>query len=245
MTRVRNARYSLQKCAKSFRLATIFILIIATHELAHAAGWEMVFSDEFDEQSLDRTKWATRYIYQNETLDRFNDEKQRYRDNRNHVFADGSLSLIARKGSSDLYESGMIRTHRTFYYGYFEAKVYLPTGKGIWPAFWLVGDYDRDGRTWHPPEIDIFEYAVNEIEDKYNMLHSGPKGIEPPAPYSFIDDSFDPKYGEMVGREPLNAGWHVAGLVWAPDQVTFFWFTRVPTIGFEKTANWAHQLISC
>jgi beta-glucanase (GH16 family) len=204
----------------------VFVPMAMASTPARTAGWEMVFADEFNEQVLDRTKWATRYIYANETLDRFNDEKERYRDNRNHVLSDGSLSLIARKGDADIYESGMIRTHRTFYYGYYEARVFLPTGKGIWPAFWLVGDYDRDGRTWHPPEIDIFEYAVNGIEDKYNMLHSGPKDIGPPGEFSFMDRSFRPKYGEMVGQEPLNEGWHVAGLVWAPDQISFFWDGR-------------------
>jgi beta-glucanase (GH16 family) len=97
-------------------LLTLTILTAASTS-ARSAGWELVFSDEFNGDKLDRTKWATRYLYQNETMDHFNDENQRYRDG--HVVADGVLNLIAKKmpGSVSLYESAMIRSHRTFYYG--------------------------------------------------------------------------------------------------------------------------------
>src|SRR6266700_7711536 len=100
-------------------LLTLMILTAASTS-ARSAGWELVFSDEFNGDKLDRTKWATRYLYQNETMDHFNDENQRYRDG--HVVADGVLSLTAKKmpGSVSLYESAMIRSHRTFYYGYYE-----------------------------------------------------------------------------------------------------------------------------
>jgi beta-glucanase (GH16 family) len=190
---------------------------------AWPAGWEMVFSDEFNEGTLDRNKWATRYIYQNETLDHFNDENERYRDTQVKL-SEGTLNLIAeKKVGSDYFESGMIRSHRTFYYGYYEARVFLPSGKGIWPAFWLEADYDQDGKTWHPPEIDIFEYVMNGAEDKPNMLHSNAAG---PGSYTFVDGSFQTKYAEMFAKEDLGLGWHVAGLVWAPDRITLFWDGR-------------------
>jgi beta-glucanase (GH16 family) len=89
------------------------------------------------------------------------------------TLSDGVLELTAeKKPGASLFDSGLIRSHRTFYYGYYEARVFLPSGKGVWPAFWLEADYDQDGRTWHPPEIDIFEYVINGAEDRPNMLHS-------------------------------------------------------------------------
>lgn len=42
-----------------------------------------------------------------------------------------------------------------------------------------------------------------------------------PQPYSYLDPSFRSKFGEVVAQEPLNPGWHVAGLVWTPDQVNW------------------------
>jgi beta-glucanase (GH16 family) len=197
-------------------------IITPTHS-AWSAGWEMVFSDEFNGDTLDKNKWATRYIYNNETMDRFNDEDQRYRDSQIKL-SGGVLNLTAqKKEGSDYFESGLIRSHRTFYYGYYEARVFLPSGKGVWPAFWLEADYDQDGKTWHPPEIDIFEYVINGVEDKPNMLHSAAAG---PGEYVFVDGSFQTKFAEMFGKEDLNLGWHVAGFVWAPDRLTLFWDGR-------------------
>src|ERR1700675_1272820 len=112
----------------------LLVLAISPIQPAWSAGWEMVFSDEFNGETLDRNKWATRYLYQNETMDRFNDESQRYRDSQIHV-SGGVLDLRAeKKEGSDIFESGLIRSHRTFYYGYYEARVFLPSGKGIFPA---------------------------------------------------------------------------------------------------------------
>ncbi|MDF0493077.1 glycoside hydrolase family 16 protein [Bradyrhizobium yuanmingense] len=206
-------------------LSSILILISLGTGSATAGGWKLVFADEFSTETLDRDKWATRYIYENETLDHFKDEVQRYRDS--HILSDGVVSLIAKKGSSSHFDSGMIRTYQTFYYGYFEARVFLPKGKGIWPAFWLLGDYDRDGRTWHPPEIDIFEYVINEHDDKDTMLHSGAQDKAPASVYTYVDSSFDARRNQMRADAPLNAGWHTAGLVWAPERISFFWDGRL------------------
>src|SRR6267154_2386536 len=101
-------------------------ILIAAVSLSYAApargaGWRVVFEDNFDGTELDR----------------------------NHDLANGILSLVARPvrdGRGASYESGMIRSRRTFYYGYFETRVFLPDARGAWPAFWLNSDYDGDGR---------------------------------------------------------------------------------------------------
>jgi beta-glucanase (GH16 family) len=211
----------LTKICKRVLLTLTILTAVSTS--ARSAGWELVFSDEFNGDKLDRTKWATRYLYQNETMDHFNDENQRYRDG--HVVADGVLNLIAKKmpGSVSLYESAMIRSHRTFYYGYYEARVFLPNAKGIWPAFWLEADYDIDGKTWHPPEIDIFEFVINGVEDKANSLHSNVVGPWSAQQYTYVDRSFELKFQNMYGSEDLNQGWHTVGFVWAPDKISLFW----------------------
>ena len=80
-------------------------IIMPTHS-AWSAGWEMVFSDEFNGDTLDKNKWATRYIYQNETMDHFNDENQRYRDSQIKL-SGGVLNLTAQKNEgSDSYGLG-------------------------------------------------------------------------------------------------------------------------------------------
>lgn len=215
------------------------VLALGSATPAWCAGWELVFSDEFNGDKLDRTKWATRYIYNNETMDRFNDEKQRYRDN--HVVSGGVLSLTAKKNeASDTFDSAMIRSHQTFYYGYYEARVFLPNARGSWPAFWLEADYDIDGKFWHPPEIDIFEYVINGVEDKPNMLHSNAMSKDKwtPQSYTYVDNSFVLRFQDMVSKEDLNKDWHIAGFVWAPDRISFFWDGRLI---YTRTYQWLRK----
>src|ERR1700710_435556 len=68
--------------ARAFALA-LFLSLVPAYA-AHAAGWSLTFYEEFQGATLDRSVWATRLIYGNETLDHLNDEAQRYRDNDNH-----------------------------------------------------------------------------------------------------------------------------------------------------------------
>lgn len=209
------------KCQRLL-VVTMMILVGLPMKPAFSAGWELVFSDEFNGDKLDRTKWATRYIYNNETMDHFKDENQRYRDN--HVVSGGVLSLVAKKmEGANLFESAMIRSHRTFYYGYYEARVFLPNAKGVFPAFWLEADYDIDGKTWHPPEADIFEFVINGVEDKANSLHSNVIGPFSEKQYTYADKNFLLKFQNLYASEDLNLGWHTAGYVWAPDKVSLFW----------------------
>ena len=195
-----------------------FALLISLSAPASAAGWKLVFEDEFDGDALDRSRWATRYIYGNETLDFLNDEAQRYRDKGNHVIKNGVLDLVARK-TGDGYESGMIRSRQTFYYGYFEARILLPKGRGVFPAFWLNPDYDINGRVTWPPEIDIFEYAMNGKDDRDTMFHSAASGA---LRFLYVDPAFNQKYLSYVAERPLNDDWHVFGLLWVPGTYTVY-----------------------
>jgi beta-glucanase (GH16 family) len=193
------------------------------------AGYALVFNDEFSGTSLNRQKWFTRYIYDNETRDRLNDEQQRYRDNSNHLVANGVLSLVARKVSSSdpagiNYESGMIRSDFTFRYGYMEARVRMPGGRGVWPAFWMTSDVSDTGTLGWPPEIDVFEVVNNGIEDTMNMLHTGvimPSGTAP-APFMYADPAFNTSW--TYWRAPFNFqdGWHTVGAEWTPSGVTTY-----------------------
>ena len=192
------------------------------------AGYVLAFNDEFNGSTLNRAKWFTRYIYAGATMDHLNDEKQRYRDNANHSVAGGVLSLVARKVSSDdpdgiNYESGMIRSDWTARYGYFEARVKMPGGVGVWPAFWLNSDVSSAGKLGWPPEIDIFEFVNNGVEDRLNMLHSNVKtnpGMA--APLTYADAAFNTTWSSYVAPFDFNAGWHTVGAEWDATTVTMF-----------------------
>lgn len=88
----------------------------------------------------------------------------------------GSLVIIAQPAPARLapalegrrYVSGLISSQPSFAqrYGYFEARVELPAGKGLWPALWLL----PADLTW-PPEIDIME-SIGDPGAAYVSLHS-------------------------------------------------------------------------
>ncbi len=199
-------------------------MILLISDGALASGWKEVFVDQFNGTALNRERWATRYIYGNGKLDHLNDEKQHYRDNRNHVVEDGILSLVARPSGDGKFESGMIRSRQTFYYGYFETRVFLPRGRGVWPAFWLNPDYDGEGKLNWPPEIDVFEYAVNGRDDTDTMFHSAASAVGNDKTISYL--ATGPGYSTRLRRydagRPLNQGWHVFGMVWTPNRISIF-----------------------
>ncbi len=191
-------------------------------------GYTLAFNDEFNGTTLNRAKWMTRFIYAGGTQDRLNDEKQRYRDNDNHVVANGVLSLVARKVSSTdpdgiNYESGMIRSDWTSRYGYYEARVKMPGGIGVWPAFWLNSDVSAEGRLAWPPEIDIFEFVNNGVEDKLNMLHSNVVAQSgTTSTLMYADAAFNTGWADYVAPFNFNEGWHTVGAQWDPTTVTVY-----------------------
>lgn len=192
------------------------------------AGYALAFNDEFSGSSLNRSKWFTRYIQAGGTLDRLNDEQQRYRDNDNHRVTGGVLSLTARKVSTGSpagidYESGMIRSDWTARYGYYEARVKMPRGIGLWPAFWLVSDVSASGELSWPPEIDIFEFVNNGVEDRLNMLHSGVVPLPGvPSTLSYVDPAFNTEWTFYSAPFNFDEDWHTVGAEWTPTEVTMY-----------------------
>lgn len=205
------------------------------------AGYALAFNDEFNGTQLNRSKWFTRYMYSNETLDRLNDEQQRYRDNGNHRVANGVLSLVANKVSTTdplgiNYESGLVRSDWTALYGYYEARVKMPGGKGSWAAFWLDADVATDGKTGWPPEIDIFEFVYDGLYENLNMIHSNVHVVAPAVSVpTFTDAAWNEQWRFWTAPFNFNEGWHTVGVQWTPDTVTTYVDGKKIV---SRSANW-------
>jgi len=184
-------------------------------------GYLKVFGDEFDKTQLDSQKWWTRYIYDDGKLDFLNDEQQRYRENNNHVMTGRTVSLMARKtvGDAAAYQSGMVRSKATFRYGYFEARMKVPGGRGVRPAFWLnSARRTSDGKIAWPPEIDIAELVNNGVEDTTHMLHvglisHGPQQME----VIDADPAFHRDWNYLLVPTSLSDDFHVYSALWEND----------------------------
>jgi beta-glucanase (GH16 family) len=212
----------LLRLARAFAglTAAAFALLLSAKS-ADADGWTLVLNDDFGQASLDTTAWFTRFIYNNGTMDHFNDEKQRYRESGNHVLQDGILNLVAKEpNASGLYPSGMIRSRKTFRYGYFEARIKMPPGRGMFPAFWLNSDYDENGKTDWPPEIDIMEFAPNGVTEFPYMVHSNVALSTPNTQggeWLYRDSNFSEKWKYYRAAGDMTADWHVYGMLWDTD----------------------------
>jgi beta-glucanase (GH16 family) len=121
------------------------------------AGWTLVFADEFETPgSLDPTKWGYEIGYI------ANDEKQYYTSrSENARVEDGTLVIEARRERWMGYDYTSARLNTKgraeFLYGKVEVRAKLPTGRGTWPAIWMLGaSIDQVG--WPTcGEIDIME----------------------------------------------------------------------------------------
>lgn len=127
-------------------------------------AWSLVWSDEFDGDVLDPAKWRRQEVEPG----RFNGEWQRYTDSVDNAYIDGGCLVIRalHKGGNhgpDAYTSARLHTipDHGWKYGKIAARIQLPFGKGIWPAFWMLGsNIDENGGDTPWPrsgEIDILE----------------------------------------------------------------------------------------
>ncbi|WNC71731.1 glycoside hydrolase family 16 protein [Thalassotalea psychrophila] len=129
---------------------------------APVSDWQMVWSDDFDGDSIDSSKW----FHEVNCTGGGNQEKQCYTDSAENSFvADGMLNIIAKPAEEDSpqpYTSARLSTKGLgdFKYGRFEMRAKLPFGQGSHPAFWMLPTDDVYGGWPNSGEIDILE-AVN------------------------------------------------------------------------------------
>jgi beta-glucanase (GH16 family) len=203
------------------------------------AGYDLVFADEMNETKLDTSKWWTRYVYGGGTLDRLNDEQQLYREHNNHVMTGSTMKLMGYKVKSGAaggvnYESGMLRSKDLFKYGYFETRVKMPPGVGMWPAFWL----NAETGGW-PPEIDIFEFVNNGVEDKANMLHTGVinHGAQGSS-FLFTDPNFNTQWTFYTAPFNFPDAYHVVSLLWDANSVATYVDGKMIV---KRGTKWVHD----
>jgi beta-glucanase (GH16 family) len=135
--------------------------------------------------------------------------------------AHGSLVIEARHehytgpdGVSRDYTSARLKTSGKFShaYGRFEARIKLPHGKGIWPAFWMLGD-DIGSVGWpRCGEIDIMEEVGHEPSTVHGTIHgpgySGDHGIG--SPFTLKD-----------GRR-FSQRFHIFAVEWQREEIRFY-----------------------
>ena len=134
----------------------------------------LVWSDEFDGTTLNLDNWTYELGDGCPNLCGWgNNELQEYTDD-NHRLENGMLIISAKKGSNSNYTSSRIITKgkKEFQYGRIEARVKVPSGAGMWPAFWALGN-DIETNSWpNCGEIDIVEYVGKNPGQIFTSVHT-------------------------------------------------------------------------
>jgi len=150
----------------------LFVLWGGCYSLAQNANWTLVWSDEFDVDGLpDSSKW----VYDTGGSGWGNNELEYYTANRseNAKVENGNLLITARKESygGKSYTSARLKTkgRASWKYGKIEARIKLPYGQGIWPAFWMLGGSFQSVGWPACGEIDIMEMVGGSGKD--NTIH--------------------------------------------------------------------------
>ncbi|MBN8642418.1 MAG: glycoside hydrolase family 16 protein [Flavobacteriales bacterium] len=176
---------------------------------------QLVWSDEFDTTGApDSNKWN--FNIGTGSNGWGNNELQYYTDRSQNIkVEDGMLKITALNelylGSS--YTSARITTKGKLdqKYGRIEARIKLPWGKGLWPAFWMLGS-NSDTVTWPQcGEIDIMEYLGNRPTKIFGTVH-GPGysgGASISKEYELANNRFDNDF-------------HVFGIEWDENYINYY-----------------------
>lgn len=184
----------------------------------------LIWEDNFNQKELDSTKWNR----QVEPAGRFNNEWQRYTNDKKNAFIRNNQLVIkaiheSKKHGVNQYTSARLNTagKLEFTYGKIVAKIKLPSGKAIWPAFWMLGANinENGGDTPWPitGEIDILELwgstGANVVEanvhfadTKGKHTHMGAKSYQ--LPEGNFSDNFHEFEFEWTSKEFI---WKVDG----------------------------------
>lgn len=200
-----------------------FLLLLLSAHLCSAEaprGWKAVWSDDFDGEEIDFSKWAV----EENGHGGGNGELQYYVDRPGNVrIEDGHLVIEARKekfsaaGVEKEYTSGRLRTKRraSWLYGRFEVRAKLPQGRGIWPAIWMLPEKDAYGGWAASGEIDIMELVGHEPNKVHGTLHHGagwPKNVHTGAPFTLEKGTFaDDFHVFAMEWEKGEIRWYVDG----------------------------------
>ena len=216
-------------------LAGLFLTSFWPHSIAAdkpPKSWRLVWVDEFNGRNgstIDSARWSFDIGgggWGNNELESYTDRVE------NAHVENGWLVITALKetltGPDKItrnYTSARLLTRKKFsqMYGRFEARMKLPFGQGIWPAFWMLGDNIADVHWPNCGEIDIMENIGREPSIVHGTFHgpgySGGKGVS--AAYS------------LPNGERFADKFHTFAVEWEPKVIRFYvddklYSTRTP-----------------
>ncbi|WP_136152796.1 glycoside hydrolase family 16 protein [Flavobacterium sangjuense] len=213
-----NTKWYGLSLAKSFLITTLLLVVFGCSNDENQKVTTMnklVMQDEFNTDGAPNSAiWN--YDIGTGSNGWGNNELEYYTNSSENIkVVDGMLQITAKKEAflGSQYTSARILTKGLFEqkYGRFEARIKMPWGQGLWPAFWLLGS-DSDTVNWPLcGEIDIMEYKGQEPTITHGTVHgpgySGATAIT--KSYDLINNRFDTDF-------------HIFGIEWGKNYINFY-----------------------
>ncbi len=216
-------------CAKEATPDTAPETSVTKTETPQLSGYNLLWSDEFDGDTLNEENWNRELREPGWT----NNELQEYTDSDDNIFVrDGKLVLKAIKTEKDgkeYYTSGKVNSQnkRDFMYGKVVVSAKVPEGQGLWPAIWMMPQDEQFYGQWPKcGEIDIMEVLGNQVDTAYGTLHYGEPHAEQQGTVVLTDGS------------TFASEFHEYSVEWEPGEFRYYidgehyltindWFTAV------------------
>ena len=178
-------------------------------------GKSMVWSDEFNQTSLDMNSWnyETGGYW-------FNNEIQYYRGGTaNTALQNGKLVITAKKETYQNREhtSARLTTEGKveYKYGRIDVRAKLPKGQGIWPAIWMLGD-DMSSVGWPAcGELDMMELLGHEPHKIHGSINYGPQG-------NSWAHTKTTSYSLPVSEGDFSDKYHVFSVLWEENSIKYY-----------------------
>ncbi|MGE7824022.1 RICIN domain-containing protein [Paenibacillus sp. NPDC093718] len=190
-------------------LFSLLVVLLPVNKGDAAPNWNLVWSDEFNGTSLNRAYWTPEIGTGSGGWG--NNELQYYTDRAQNVqVTGGNLVITAQKESYGgmNYTSARLKTQdlKSFTYGKVEARIKLPSGQGLWPAFWMLGSNISSVGWPKSGEIDIME-RVNHNSYVNGTVH--------------WDAGGHAEYGRVSGNLDFSQ-FHVYSIEWDSKYIRWF-----------------------
>lgn len=181
---------------------------------------DLAFEDNFDTDGrIDETSWNYEIgdgVNNGLPVGWGNNELQYYTDRPENIkVEDGVLHITALRenfqGAS--YTSARITTKNKVEqrYGRIEARIQLPWGQGLWPAFWMLGSNIDEVEWPQCGEIDIMEYRGQDPSTLIGSVH---------GPGYSAGNAVSKEY--VLPNDRFDSGFHIFGIEWGPDYINFY-----------------------
>jgi glucan endo-1,3-beta-D-glucosidase len=231
---------------KKLYFLIIFLLLFSNISFSNknkSNNWQLVWNDEFNDDKLDKTKWAYwendnpwnsgNYLDENGNLvDQYGFNAKHYYLNENTKIENGNLVITIKKENNKfvmidgkerkiLYSSGAVHTRHLFSveYGKIEMRAAMPKGIGLWPAFWMWPlDHNQARDVWADGEIDIVEVYGDDFRKVNGTVHV----LLEPGKYQSFDE-----HNLIIKKNENLSNFNTYALEWDKKELKWLFNGRV------------------